>query len=45
MAVRDNRNPRITGREALKVHALIDAMTISARQGMVAEVSPMAAGD
>lgn len=45
MAVRDNRNPRITGREALKVHALIDAMTISARAGAVVKVSPMAAGD
>jgi UDP-N-acetyl-2-amino-2-deoxyglucuronate dehydrogenase len=42
MAIRDDREPRITGREALKVHALIDAMTTSAREGLVIEVSPMA---
>ncbi|WP_339758869.1 Gfo/Idh/MocA family oxidoreductase [uncultured Hoeflea sp.] len=42
MAIRDNRQPRITGREALMVHALIDAMTTSARAGAVVEVSPMA---
>jgi UDP-N-acetyl-2-amino-2-deoxyglucuronate dehydrogenase len=39
VAIRDKRPPRITGREALKVHALIDAMTRSAREGAVAEVA------
>ena len=45
MAIRDGRAPLITGREALKVHALIDAMTSSARQGAVVKVAPMAVGD
>lgn len=40
LAIRQNRPPRITGREALRVHALIDAMTRSAREGSVARVEP-----
>lgn len=38
-AVRDQRPPAITGREALRVHALIDAMVTSSRTGQVANVS------
>lgn len=38
LAIRDNRPPRITGREALRVHALIDAMTRSSATGATAKV-------
>lgn len=44
VAIRDNRSPRITGREALKVHALIDAMRRSASEGAVVQVASVAAG-
>ena len=37
-AVRENRPPAITGREALKVHGLIDAMTRSSQQGAAVQV-------
>ena len=37
-AIRDKRAPRITGREALRVHALIDAMTRSGATGSTAQV-------
>jgi len=39
MAVRENRPPAVTGREALKVHALIDAITGSSKQGVAMQVS------
>ena len=39
LAIRDRRPPAITGREALKVHALIDAMLASSRTGRICEVS------
>jgi len=38
-ALREQRAPLVTGREALKVHALIDAMTRSARAGTALEVA------
>lgn len=38
-AVRTNRSPAITGREALKVQALIEAMTRSAKEGAVVRVA------
>ncbi len=37
-AVRDGREPRSSGRSALKVHALIDAMLASSRAGSAVEV-------
>lgn len=37
-ALRENRAPRITGREALRVHRLIDAIERSAKTGSVAKV-------
>lgn len=37
-AIRDKRPPRITGREALRVHALIDAMTRSGASGTTVEI-------
>ena len=37
-AVRDNRAPRVTGREALNVHRLIDAMARSAKTGMLVQI-------
>ncbi len=43
MAIRNNRAPRINGREALKVHALIDAITRSSTEGKMAEVTSVAA--
>ena len=43
MAVRDNGAPHITGREALQVHALIEAMTRSSNDGSVAQVAPLTA--
>lgn len=43
-AIRQNRAPRITGREALRVHALIEAMTRSSRDGNVARVEPVTVG-
>ena len=43
-AVREQRAPLVTGREALKVHALIDAMTNSARSGRLAEVQAVSTG-
>jgi len=42
MAIREQRAPLVTGREALKVHALIDAMTRSATAGAAVEVAPIA---
>ncbi|MEM5472530.1 Gfo/Idh/MocA family oxidoreductase [Hoeflea sp. AS60] len=41
-AIREDRSPRITGREALNVHALIEAMTRSASEGAVAQVASVA---
>ncbi|WP_290777902.1 Gfo/Idh/MocA family oxidoreductase [Hoeflea sp.] len=41
-AIREQRAPLVTGREALKVHALIDAMTRSATVGAAIEVAPVA---
>ncbi|MCY0095392.1 Gfo/Idh/MocA family protein [Hoeflea ulvae] len=41
-AIRSNRPPCITGREALKVHALIDAMIRSSAEGAVAPVASIA---
>jgi len=43
LAIRQNRPPRITGREALSVHALIEAMTRSSLEGRVARVEPVRA--
>ncbi|OCW58736.1 Gfo/Idh/MocA family protein [Hoeflea olei] len=40
-AVRRGRPPRVTGRDALHVHALIDAMTRSAREGRIVAVPPV----
>lgn len=40
LAIRQNRPPRITGREALSVHALIEAMTRSSSEGKVTRVEP-----
>jgi predicted dehydrogenase len=37
-AIRDGREPRVSGRSALAVHALIDAMLESAAQGRTVEV-------
>ena len=41
-AIREQRAALVTGREALKVHALIDAMTRSATVGAAVEVAPIA---
>lgn len=38
-AIRDQTAPAITGREALRVHALIDAMVASSRTGRISDVS------
>ena len=38
-AIKDRRPPAIPGREALRVHALIDAMTISSRTGKATPVA------
>tara|TARA_R110002020_G_scaffold35735_12_gene107775 strand:- start:2421 stop:3494 length:1074 start_codon:yes stop_codon:yes gene_type:complete len=38
-AIRENRPPRVTGREALGVHALIDAMARSSSHGMAVQVA------
>ncbi len=38
-AIRDQRAPAITGREALRVHALIDAMVASSKTGRISDVS------
>lgn len=38
-AIRDQRAPAITGREALRVHALIDAMVASSKTGCISDVS------
>ncbi|MFL5336259.1 MAG: Gfo/Idh/MocA family protein [Geminicoccaceae bacterium] len=32
-AIRDGRSPRVSGREALRVHRLIDALLLAAREG------------
>lgn len=37
-AIRDNRAPAITGREALAVHELIDAMTRSSQTGAIVQM-------
>jgi len=42
MAIGDNRAPRVTGREALKVQALIEAMTRSSSEGAMAQVAVIA---
>lgn len=39
-AIRTGRDPMVTGQAALAAHALIDAITQSARTGHVTEVSP-----
>ncbi len=39
-AVRTGRAPLVTGQAGLAAHALIDAITQSARSGQVTEVSP-----
>jgi predicted dehydrogenase len=38
-AVRERREPMVSGRSALAVHALIDAMLDSSRTGLPVEVS------
>lgn len=43
MAVRDKRAPLVTGREALEVHALIEAMTRSSSEGSLVRVAPVTA--
>lgn len=37
-AVRDGREPMVSGREGLKVHRLIDALVLSAKQGKRVEI-------
>ncbi|MES0884977.1 Gfo/Idh/MocA family protein [Roseibium sp. SCP14] len=39
-AIREDRSPRICGRDGLKVHALIDALTKSSREGKRIPVLP-----
>lgn len=39
MAIRRSQSPLITGREALQVHALIDAMTRSSNEGVMMQVA------
>jgi predicted dehydrogenase len=38
-AIADGRAPRVTGREALKVHRLIDALLTAAGSGAPARIS------
>lgn len=38
-ALRDQRSPRVTGREALRVHGLIDALITSSEQGRIVDLS------
>ena len=40
-ALRENRPPRVTGREALRVHRLIDALITSSDQGRMIALSDL----
>ncbi|SOE08548.1 predicted dehydrogenase [Hoeflea halophila] len=44
MAIHEQRAPLVTGREALKVHLLIEAISRSATAGAAVEVVPVATG-
>lgn len=44
-AVRDGRQPTVNGEEALNVHRLIDALTLSSREGRVVSLSEIAADE
>jgi predicted dehydrogenase len=38
-AIRDNREPRVTGEEALRVHRLIDALIATGASGQPVQVA------